>query len=140
MLQNNKGYTLVELMTIIAIIGIMAGVVIPNAISWRTNSTFSGVVRNLKGDLEYAKSRAIRDNEKVTVQYFSSSNNYTVVTSDGETIRNRKLANIDVSFPSSIEFNGKGQVLLGNGTITLKSSNNHESSIKVTRIGRVSIL
>ena len=40
---NNKGFTLIELMIVIAIIGILAAIAIPNFIAYRNKSFCSGV-------------------------------------------------------------------------------------------------
>ncbi len=42
-LKNQKGFTLIELMIVIAIIGILAAIAIPNFISYRNKSFCSGV-------------------------------------------------------------------------------------------------
>ncbi len=42
-LRNRKGFTLIELMIVIAIIGILAAIAIPNFISYRNKSYCSGV-------------------------------------------------------------------------------------------------
>ena len=40
---NNKGFTLIELMIVIAIIGILAAIAIPNFIAYRNKSFCTGV-------------------------------------------------------------------------------------------------
>ena len=53
--RNQKGFTLIELMIVIAIIGILAAIAIPQFNSYRAKSYNSAVVsdvRNLRTDLE----------------------------------------------------------------------------------------
>ena len=48
LLRNKKGFTLVELMIVIAIIGILAIVLIPQAAKMRENAKLSGVDSNMR--------------------------------------------------------------------------------------------
>jgi len=53
--RNQKGFTLIELMIVIAIIGILAAIAIPQFSSYRAKSYNSAALadaRNLKTDLE----------------------------------------------------------------------------------------
>ena len=49
MLANQKGFTLIELMIVIAIIGILAAVAIPNFISYRDKSYCSAAEKDANG-------------------------------------------------------------------------------------------
>ena len=53
--RNPRGITLIELMIVIAIVGILAGIAIPQFSSYRAKSYNAGAVsdvRNLRTDLE----------------------------------------------------------------------------------------
>ena len=82
MTQKDKGLTLIELMVVIAILAILAGVVAPNFINWRSGTALRGAANNLKGDLELAKARAIRENDFVAV-IFKDATHYEIFVDNG---------------------------------------------------------
>ncbi len=55
---ENSGFTLIEVVIVIAIIGILSAIAVPGYMSWRANSQFRDVVINLRGDINYARMQA----------------------------------------------------------------------------------
>ena len=47
-LRNSKGFTLVEIMIVVAIIGLLAAIAVPNFTQARTNARTSACVNNLR--------------------------------------------------------------------------------------------
>lgn len=89
MKHNNAGFTLVELMIVIAIIVILSAIAVPNMIGWREQAKLRGASENLRGDLQWAKIRAIRDHDLVAVVF--EPGRYLVKNAAGLTIRARQL-------------------------------------------------
>lgn len=81
---NEKGFTLIELMIVIAIIGILASIAIPNFISYRNKSYCSGVesdANNLVASV--ADYFAIPSHTIIATgdqSFIPSVNNYTITT------------------------------------------------------------
>ena len=80
-MRNSKGLTIFEVLVVLGILAIVAAFVTPNIVSWRSDVKLRGAVNNLKGDLEMAKARAIRENNWVAVLF--NANGYTVFIDNG---------------------------------------------------------
>lgn len=64
-----RGFSLVELVTIIAIIGIAAAIAIPNFISWLPNYRLKSATQDLFSNFQLAKMTAIQRNRNCTVVF-----------------------------------------------------------------------
>ena len=52
-----RGLTILEVLIVLGILAILAAIVTPNIVGWRTDVQLQGAASNLKGDLEMAKAR-----------------------------------------------------------------------------------
>lgn len=82
-----RGFTLVELMIIIAILTILVGFGIPAYVSWMPDINLGSAIRNIKSDVELAKSTAIRENISCALVFDTSTDpdSYTVFRDNGTT-------------------------------------------------------
>lgn len=75
------GFTLVELLIVIAVIGILAASSIPVFSSYTASQRLSQAAKNVKNDLRSAQNRAINGVEgKAWGMSFNGSNSYTIFT------------------------------------------------------------
>lgn len=127
MLRKNAGFSLTELMVIIGIIGIMAGVAMPNLIGWLPKYRMGSAARDILGTFEFARLTAVKRNVAtlVTLDY---ANDLVRVTVGATTVRTIRMpAGIDLKEPASpslgasFNFNGQGmadksgEVLISDG-------------------------
>lgn len=147
-MHKNSGFSLFELMTTIGIIAVLAAIAIPNVIAWRSGSKLQGVVENLRGDLQWAKLRAVQANGFVTVDFsVSPENDEYRISGGGLTPRTRQLpAGVSIDLGAT-DFNGNNFVRFNNrglpvdtGTVMVNGSGGERRSIGLNRLGRINII
>jgi len=68
-MRNNKGFTIIELMTVIGILSILAAIAIPGFIGWRSNAQLGSAARNVYSTFQKAKMESVRRNENCGVEF-----------------------------------------------------------------------
>ena len=75
--KNNPGFTLIELMIVLALAGIMALIAAPNFQTYMTKNRLSGAARLVMTDLMYA--RGLAASENVTFKVDFTGNSYSII-------------------------------------------------------------
>jgi len=78
MMRQAKGFTLLELMIVIAVLGILAAVAIPNFVSQMPKYRLNGAARQVMGDLMWARMQAVSLNRRVKVFFLSNNHEYKI--------------------------------------------------------------
>lgn len=145
--NKQSGFTLIELIIIIAIMSILAGIAIPNFLSYMPKHRLNGAARQVMGDLMAARMKAVKENNRFRV-FFLDDHQYKILDDDNDNntedsgewtdIKNIQNVYSDVTFSATANpiFYPRGSAW--GSTITLTNSADSKY-IKVATTGRVKI-
>ena len=132
-MKNNSGFTIMELLTAIAIVGILSAIAIPNMISWRNNMQFNSAVRTVKISIDRARMAAIRANMPARLDFNVGGDSFDLVRWD--VVANNFAAPVTIQLPpgttltgstfvgNQLRFNGNGMpVNLFGGSLRIENS------------------
>ncbi|MDQ6995252.1 MAG: prepilin-type N-terminal cleavage/methylation domain-containing protein [Mariprofundaceae bacterium] len=72
-----KGFTLIELMAVIAIAGILATIAVPAFQEWMTHSAVNNATATVVSKLKQARNIAVAENRNITLSFDSVANTFT---------------------------------------------------------------
>jgi prepilin-type N-terminal cleavage/methylation domain-containing protein len=75
-MKKNAGFTLMELMTVIAILAILIAFNTPNVFRWVSTQRFNSAVRDIQASIEDIRRFAIKENAQSVVTFTDGANNY----------------------------------------------------------------
>jgi type IV fimbrial biogenesis protein FimT len=76
MMRKRAGFTLLELMVVIAIVGILSAIGVPNLIGWRQNMNFTTSVQRTVSVMHSAKMHAVKENIPAVIIFDMGSQNF----------------------------------------------------------------
>ena len=135
--MRRRGFTLVELMLGVVLVGILLGVALPSFFNLMSRMRLEGVINELSVDLQYARSQSIRERAAVVLTTDAVGGTYSV-TSAGATLKTVSLpvgvaltSNMTVSFDA---LRGLAQAVTFSGS---SSGSPATLQVKVNAVGRV---
>lgn len=149
---NRKGFSLIEVIVVIGILAITGMVAIPNMIDWRHGMRLRAAVNEVRGDLETARARAIKENAQVTVEFVPADGRYRLTCLDaaGSTVLIKEQSlppglrfavdHPDYTFDGSshkASFSSRGTAQ--SGTLVLENEKEKTASITVNFLGRIEV-
>lgn len=81
--QSRAGFTVVELLIVIAIMGILAGVAFPMMLNWLPNMRLRGAARDVYSVMQRARAEAIERGVNVTVGFNTATDAYILFLDNG---------------------------------------------------------
>jgi len=142
-MRKDSGFTLMEIMVVIGIVGILSAIAIPSYFQWLPRHQVGNAARTVMSTLEFARINAVKTNADVTVN-FDWANERLTVDSGGTTLRTRQMPNDvdlqDINLGSPVTFNGHG-FSSDSGQVKVENSKNAtlRRDINLTLGGNASI-
>ena len=112
--KKNSGFTLIELMVVIVVIGIFVAIGVPNFMSWLPKYRLKSAVRDLYSNMQLAKMTAVKSNQDCTVTYSTDPDQYVLSGALSKTV-------VLEDYGSGVNFNGPGNETFAVTTITFNS-------------------
>lgn len=160
-MRKESGFTIVEVIIVIALLAIMTAVGIPNYLSWLPDIRLKSAARNLKSDMMLVQQRAIRLNANVAIVFTPGTQNYVIFVDNGagggapndwtrngteelmksETMPNEvtmDLAAFGAAAEQRVRFNGRG-LPNESGEVRLSNTKNIIRRINLSITGRATI-
>ena len=148
--KTHAGFTIMELMVVIAIIGILSAVSMPNLISWRLDRHYNESLQQTFAIVNSTKTNAIKENRNAVVEFHIADREIRAFTLDEneneldrlhtyELRHGVDMENLNIAGGGNkLEFNSRG-IPVGNqpSTIGLKSDRGRSNQIEISMAGRI---
>lgn len=152
---QQSGFTVVEIMIVIAVIGILAAFAVPNFLAWLPGYQLKSAARDMQGDFQRAKFESIQRGGPVTVAFnlgVGSAGGYTIFidgngnnTFDAGEVLIKQVGmpgqiNLQAVSVGSLAFNSRGMVTtLVERIMTLSNTQGTVAEVRINPSGRVLI-
>ena len=79
-MRNNSGFTIVELLVVIALIAIIAAIAVPNFIGWLPKYRLRAATQDLYSNFQRAKMGAIKNNNDWAIVFDTNTDSYSIIS------------------------------------------------------------
>ncbi len=139
-MHAQRGFSLIELMIVVALIAIMATIGVPSFQSLQQSSRMTSASNNLLGALQYARSEAVTQRTSITVSPLTGNDwtSGTQITKGATKLREAPAAATGVTITgsaNSLTYRPDGSISTS-ATFSIQSSGQTSRQIKVNTIGQ----
>lgn len=136
--QHSPGFSLVEMLVVIAVMGTLLVIAIPDIVRFSSGFKLGGAAREVATDLQYARLLAVKENRDIRVDF--STNSYQVVRVSGGTVVKSRSFSTDYSNVTltnvSITFYSRGNSSANTVTVSIPG---RTKNVTVAPTGRVKV-
>lgn len=140
-----KGFTLIEMLTVIGIIAIVAAISFPVYQNMRPNITLNSATRDLATDMRYAQQLAVTEQIIYDVIFNTSASSYEIRNNSTAALVRTKVLPDGITFSSitgltdnTAEFTATGAAAAP-GTVILANRKDKQTTIEIKPSGYVKI-
>lgn len=135
--HTKDGFSIIELITAVAVMGIIAAIALPNWRGWFSYYSLNNSTRQVQSELHEIKMRAAAENIGFQMAYLQGANAYTIQR-DGKALVTKPLAEgTTIAKAGTISFSPRGTA--GANRLRLSSADGKCRQIVVSATGRVRV-
>lgn len=132
-----NGFSTIELVVVVALVGIITAIALPNWRSWMPGYALNSSTRQIQSELHNIKMRAAAENTSFQMAYLQGASEYTIER-DSKPLQTKPLApGTSITKAGTISFSPRGTA--GSNRVRLRNANNSCKQIVVSATGRVRI-